>query len=110
MTTPTRLEEIQNLVSLFPTDPFPHYGLAMEYKTLGDREMARKTFAELLEKHPAYVPQYLMYGKLLVELGDRPEAARVLTLGIAAARTARNQHALGELQAELDGLGEGSED
>lgn len=102
----TRLEEIKSFVEMSPGDPFPLYGLAMEYKTLGDGDAARRTFAELAQRFPAYVPQYLMHGKLLIEKGDREAARAVLATGIEKARAARNHHALGELQAELDGLGE----
>ena len=100
----TRLEEIKSFVEMAPGDPFPLYGLAMEYKTLGDAAAARRTFVLLGERFPAYVPQYLMHAKLLIEQGDKPAAQNVLTVGIEKARAARNQHALGELQAELAAL------
>ena len=102
----TRLEEIKSFVEMAPGDPFPLYGLAMEYKTLGDLAEARRTFALLAERFPAYVAQYLMHAKLLIEQGDRPAARQVLTTGIDQARAGRNHHALGELQSELDGLGD----
>ena len=105
-----RLEEIQNIIQLAPNDPFPRYGLAMEYKNLGDRESARKSFADLMERHPDYVPQYLMYGQLLAEMGDRAEAKRVLTAGIAKAEKARNSHALGELRSSLNQLESSSDE
>lgn len=102
----TRLEEIKSFVEMAPGDPFPLYGLAMEYRTLGDAAAARRTFAQLAERFPAYVPQYLLHAKLLIEQGDRAAARTVLATGIDKARAARNQHALGELQAELNGLGD----
>ena len=106
----TRLEEIKSFVEMAPGDPFPLYGLAMEYKAVGDGAAARRTFESLGERFPAYVPQYLMHAKLLIEQGDKPAARAVLTTGVAKARAARNQHALGELQAELDGLGDAADD
>ncbi len=51
-----------------------------------------------------------MHAKLLIELGERGEARQVLTVGIDKARAARNHHALGELQAELDGLGDADDE
>lgn len=102
----TRLEEIKSFVEMAPGDPFPLYGLAMEYRTLGDAPEARRTFALLAERFPAYVAQYLMHAKLLIELGDRPAARQVLTTGIEKARAGRNHHALGELESELAGLGD----
>jgi hypothetical protein len=108
----TRLEEIRALVDLAPGDPFPLYGLAMEYRAQGDADAARRTFERLAERFPAYVPQYLLHAKLLIELGQpktRAAARQVLTVGIEKARAAKNSHALGELQAELAGL-EGLDD
>ncbi|HPH28331.1 MAG TPA: hypothetical protein PLA87_15895 [Pseudomonadota bacterium] len=99
-----RLAEIKALVELVPNDPFPLYGLALEYRSLGDLQQAEATFVQLAERHPDYVPQYLIRGKLLKELGQRERAIQVLTLGVEKAQKARNHHALGELQGELDSL------
>ncbi len=100
----SRLEEIQSFIAMAPGDPFPRYGLAMEYKNLGQHTEARRCFSELMQSHPDYVPQYLMYGQMLVELGDAKEARRVLKQGVERAQKARNHHALGELQSLLDRL------
>ena len=106
----TRLEEIKSFVDMAPGDPFPLYGLAMEYKNLGDVAEARRTFARLAEKFPSYVAQYLMHAKMLIAHGDKAAARQVLTVGIEQASKARNHHALGELQGELSGLGEAEDD
>jgi tetratricopeptide (TPR) repeat protein len=103
-TTSERLEEIKSFIEMAPNDPFPRYGLAMEYKNLGDLEEARRCFDDLLTRHPDYVPQYLMYGQMLVEMGQREAAKRILTSGIERAQKARNQHAQGEMQQALDRL------
>jgi predicted Zn-dependent protease len=100
----TRLEEIKSFIEMAPNDPFPRYGLAMEYKNMGDKESARRSFVELLTSHPDYVPQYLMYGQLLVEMGERAEAKRIFAAGIERAQKARNFHAQGEMQSALDRL------
>ena len=101
---PSRLEEIQRIIDEIPNDPFPRYGLAMEHKNSGDLAAAHAAFTELQARHPDYVPQYLIRGKLLKELGQRERAIQVLTLGVEKAQKARNHHALGELQGELDSL------
>jgi predicted Zn-dependent protease len=100
----SRIDEIKEIIAMVPNDPFPRYGLAMEYKNAGDKGEARRCFAELLETHPDYVPQYLMHGQLLVEMGERDEACRILSLGVERARAARNFHAMNETQAALDRL------
>ena len=72
-----RLEEIKKIVEQMPNDPFPRYGLAMEYKTSGNLQAADETFRDLAQRHPAYVPQYLMHGQVLVSL-QRPDEARAV--------------------------------
>jgi len=100
-----RLEELKRFVELMPGDPFPLYGLALEHRSEGNFPEAAKAFEQLMAQHPAYVPQYLMYGKLLAgELANRSKAREVLQLGIQKAQQAGNRHALGELMSELEGL------
>jgi tetratricopeptide (TPR) repeat protein len=102
----SRLEAIRKIVADSPNDPFPRYGLALELKNTGQKEEAEATFAELEARFPAYVPQYLMRGALLRELGRSDEARGVFQRGIDAARAAGNAHALGELQQALADLDE----
>jgi tetratricopeptide (TPR) repeat protein len=101
---PTRLEVLEKLVAAGGEDPFPYYGLAMEYKTAGRPEDALRVFARLRARFPRYVPQYLMAGQLCEALGRRDEARDWLASGIAAARDARDPHALSELEGALVGL------
>ncbi len=82
-----------------PDDPFPCYGLALEYRKLGKGLDARRCFDQLMTKHPGYVPAYLMAGNLLVELGERGAAAEVFERGMAAARASGDLHALAELES-----------
>ncbi|MBL9005212.1 MAG: hypothetical protein JNJ46_13245 [Myxococcales bacterium] len=103
----TRIDEIKEIVALSPSDPFPLYGLAMEYRNSGDFTEAQATFARLQERFPDYVPQYLMHGQLLAsDVKDRAAAKRVIEAGIERAQAARNHHALSELQSLLDRLDE----
>ena len=94
-----RLAMLERFVAERPSDPFPHYGLAMELRKRGRHADARAAFDALLARHPAYIPAYLMAGNNLVELGDRPAAAALYDRGIAAAAAAGDDHALGELQS-----------
>lgn len=89
---------LRQMAAARPGDPFPRYGLAMELVKREDDE-AVAVFDALLTDHPSYVPSYLMFGTLLVRRGEPARAAEVLDRGIAAARAAGDDHALGELQA-----------
>jgi predicted Zn-dependent protease len=99
-----RLAMLRQMAERSPADPFPRYALAMELKKHGATDEARAAFAALLQSHPGYVPTYLMYGNLLVALGDTPAAADVLERGIAAAESAGDAHAASELRGALAGL------
>jgi predicted Zn-dependent protease len=100
-----RLDVIRKIVAQQPNDPFPRYGLAMELTKQGLSDEAEQTFAELEQRFPDYVPQYLMRANLLVSMKRTDDARGVLERGIAAAQRKGDGHALGELQAALDGLG-----
>ena len=93
-----RLPLLRKMAEARPGDPFPRYGLAMELAKREDDE-AVAVFDALLRDHPGYVPSYLMFGNLLVKRGERERAGQVLDRGIAAARAAGDDHALGELQS-----------
>lgn len=99
-----RLPTLELMASRSTNDPFPHYCLAQEYRSRGRHDDALKTFAQLRERFPAYVPQYLMAAQLLHELGRDLEARDWLAAGIAAARAARDLHAAGELEGMLASL------
>jgi predicted Zn-dependent protease len=100
----SRIDTIKKIVAQSPKDPFPRYGLAMEYKNAGMADEAHATFAELEAQHPDYVPQYLMHANLLTSVQKLDEARGVLERGIAAAQKKGDQHALSELRGALDGL------
>ena len=96
-----RIERLLKLVESSPDDPFPRYGLAMEYRNAGRLEEAATGFLELIERHPDYVATYLHCGLCLEEMDDEERAAEVYRSGVEAARKAENSRALQELQAAL---------
>ena len=102
-----RLAVLEKMTGAGSTDPFAWYGLALEYKSLGRQEEAVATFGKLRALDPGYLPQYLMCGALLVELGRNAEARDWLSAGVATARQKGDGHALSELEAALGGLGAG---
>lgn len=103
----SRIDEILQIIEMAPDDPFPRYGLAMEYKNAGRHDEALQVFAELQKRHPSYPAQYLMHGNLLAQLKRTAEAQAVYEAGL---REVRNPHARGELQAALGSLGTGEND
>jgi tetratricopeptide (TPR) repeat protein len=100
----SRIDAIKKIVEQQPNDPFPRYGLAMEYKNAGRHDEAHAAFAELEARHPEYVAQYLMHGNLLASMHRLDEARGVYERGLVAARKKGDGHAAGELQGALDNL------
>ncbi len=104
MSAPSRLERLRQLAAQGSGDPFPLYGLAMEYKRLGRIEEAVQAFGRLLELHPRYVPAYYQFGAALVLSGGIEQARETLARGIRIAETQGNQHAREELVRALEEL------
>jgi predicted Zn-dependent protease len=102
-----RIEQLKQLIQRTPDAPFPRYGLAMEYRRLGRGAEARPVFAEIVARFPDYVPVYLMFGNLLMELDEPGEAARIYRQGLAVAERAGDARARGELAAALAEAEEG---
>lgn len=97
-----RIATFQSFIARAPGDPFPRYGLAMEYKSRGDLAAAWAAFSELLDRFPDYVPTYLMAGGTLIALSRRDEAAAVYRRGIEVATRSSDAHARGELETALN--------
>jgi predicted Zn-dependent protease len=99
-----RLAYLEKVTAGGSNDPMAWYGLAMEYRALGRIDEALQTFIALRQANPAYVPMFLMCGQMLEGAGRRDEAREWLEAGIEAAKSAKNAHALGELESALAAL------
>jgi len=96
-----RIETFKTFIARTPADPFPRYGLAMEYKGAQRLADAWVEFQELLTKFPDYVPTYLMAGGTLIALGRTDEAAAVFQTGIEVSGRRGDTHARKELETAL---------
>jgi tetratricopeptide (TPR) repeat protein len=96
-----RIETFKTFISRSPADPFPRYGLAMEYKGGQRHDDAWTVFAELLAQFPDYVPTYLMAGGTLIALGRTEEAAEIFRKGIEVSGRRGDAHARKELETAL---------
>lgn len=96
-----RIETFKTFISRSPADPFPRYGLAMEYKGAQRLDDAWATFQELLTDFPDYVPTYLMAGGTLVALSRTEEAAEIFRKGIEVSGRKGDSHARKELETAL---------
>jgi len=95
------VQTLTELVEKAPNDSFARYGLAMEWARLGDHSKALEHFRKLWEANPDYVGAYFQAGQLLLRMGRKDEARRVLSQGIAAAGRTGDLHAKSEMEAAL---------
>jgi hypothetical protein len=93
-----RVATFQSFIARSPKDPFPRYGLAMEYKSRGMIDEARAAFAELVEQFPDYVPTYLHAASVAETVDDKRS---LLARGIDASSRKGDLHAKKELEAAL---------
>jgi tetratricopeptide (TPR) repeat protein len=100
---PSRTEILKQMLAADPANTFARYGLAMEYVKAGDLAAAVAEFDALLGRSPDYSAAYFHGGQALEQLGRLEEARAYYRRGIAVTR---DPHALSELQAALDILGD----
>jgi tetratricopeptide (TPR) repeat protein len=96
-----RIDALKGFIESRPDDPFPRYGLALEYANRGQLAEAVEAFQLLVARMPDYVPTYLMYGNTLAKLGERERASEIYREGIGASARAGDAHAKAELEAAL---------
>jgi predicted Zn-dependent protease len=97
----SRIEMLKGFIAQRPTDPFPRYALALEYRNGGRLDDACELFEALMREHPDYTAAYLHAGQALIAHG-RPEDARgAFSRGIEACVRRGDSHARGELEAAL---------
>ena len=102
----SRVATLREILEANPTDAFARYALGLEYSGAGETEAALTEFQLLLAAHPDYTNGYFMAAQALARAERQDEAKGMLQQGIDCARRTRNQHALAEMEAMLDELGE----
>ncbi len=100
--TGDRIATFQQLLAANPDDAFARYGLAMEYRRLGNPQMALEEFDRLREHQPGYTAGYQMAAQLLMERGDVSGARERLQQGIACAQAENNTRAAREMHGMLE--------
>ena len=100
----SRLDMLIDFARKSPNEPFPQYGLAIEYRNLGRLDDAAREFSTLIARHPDYTAAYLHAGNVLLQLGRRDEARTTYQAGIAACRKKGDAHALSELEGALGAM------
>ena len=99
-----RIERILEMLKVNAKDNFLRHALALEYIKEGNDTAAQTLFETILNEFPDYIGSYYHLGKLLERNGNNAAAIEWYEKGMAAAKTARDQHAYNELQAAFEDL------
>jgi tetratricopeptide (TPR) repeat protein len=102
----SRLEQLLALTAK-SKKPLAWYGLAMEYRGLGDVENAIATFKRVHDIDENYVAAYFMCAQVYAELGRTADARAELDRGLVAAAKVSDDHAAAEMRALRDELDDG---
>jgi hypothetical protein len=94
-----RIATLQELIAEDPTDPFPRYGLCLEYQRIKHPE-APSLWKTLLNDFPRYLPSYYQAGMAL-HASDQAFAETIWQQGISLATELGDKHALAELKSIL---------
>lgn len=97
-----RINQLEELQAENPDDPFLIYALAQEYVAANRTLEGLMCFESLVSAHPAYVPTYYHYARLLHNLGNQNEAIRLIKRGIEAGHAAGDAHAVSEMKGLLN--------
>ncbi len=98
------IAQLEKLLTLDPSDPFVHYGLAQEQAKAGEIDQALESYTKVIELDPSYCYAYFFKGQLLHGKGNGSEAVQVLETGIEAAKQANDAKAISELTSLLQSM------
>jgi Tfp pilus assembly protein PilF len=87
-----------------PADPFLLYGVALEYKKLGEGALAIEFLDKTLEVDAGYCYAYFQKGQIHEQTGDVAAARLAYEKGVAAAKQKGDAHAQSELEGALSML------
>jgi tetratricopeptide (TPR) repeat protein len=98
---PSRLEQLQQMLTQEPNDEFLQYAIAIEYFSVNDFEKALTYLKIILNKNPDYLAAYYQVGKCYEELKQLDNAKHVYTQGIEIAKKQNKTKTLNELREAL---------
>ena len=99
-----RIEKLKEFLKINPADSFILHAMALEYIKLGNDEVARPLFEEILNREPGYIGSYYHLAKLLERNDNTEEAITVYESGMAEAKKSGDNHSYGELRGALEEL------
>lgn len=101
-----RIEKIKEFLKNTPNDSFLQHALALEHIKSGQDDQAKALFESILTHDPGYVGSYYHLAKLLERNNNIHAALECYDKGMEAAKKVGDNHALNELRAAKEELGE----
>lgn len=95
-----RINLLKAYIEEDPTDPFNHYGLAMEYIETNPQE-ALEILNNLIKKFPNYLPSYYKTAHLLWEMEEWDRAEKMFLDGMKLAEIQKEYKTLNELKSSF---------
>ncbi len=99
-----KISKLKDFLKANPHDSFVQHAMALEYIKLGNDEVARGLFEEILNREPEYIGSYYHLAKLLERNDKTEEAIKVYEKGMEEAKKAGENHAYGELKGAWEEL------
>jgi Tfp pilus assembly protein PilF len=99
--TPSRLQQIQEMLKTDPKDSFLNYALALEYAKIDNVKKAIELIEDLLINDEKYLGAYYQLGFYYQQTGQTQKAIVTYKKGIVIAQEQQNKKALGELNEAL---------
>lgn len=99
---------IENMLKLLESgqdSAILRFGLGNAYLKQGEGAVAAEHLAKAVELDPSYSAAWKLYGKALLEAGERERAAEVYTQGIQVAEDQGDIQAVKEMKVFLKRLG-----
>ena len=96
-----RLFSLLQLLDNYPSDPFSHYAVALEYRHINP-DKAIYYFSELINRFPDYLPAYYPAALFFNEQNYEDKAIALWLQGIALAKAQGNLKTARELQSAMD--------
>lgn len=99
--SPTRLNQIIEMLKDEPNDSFLNYALAIEYAKSDNIKKAIEIIESLLIRDSTYLGAYYQLGKFYEQLDQLDTAISIYNKGVVIAKQQNNKKAEGELNEAL---------
>jgi len=100
----SRLDSLLKIFDQYPDDTFTMYGLAMEYISTKDYNIAEQYLKMIINKDSTYVPAYMQYAQLKENLNQLDEAKSIYRAGIDAAKKINDIRSAKEMENFLNDI------